>query len=304
MPLQDHMSLADIDISSKLDELPASMRHYLQVIAPHWLHHDLLYQQILAMPMLYRHGRVVWAALVQANSLMFQSRPENCPGEVVYDPSGKTELTTLLEMAQKLYRLKNTTPVQPDQRAYAENLTGEMSRLFAHTFPQSLAPLPLKISGLWFWRPHLPNGMLSLTYFPILLCDDEAFAGQVMPLPSLFWPETLQQYWLQHDMSDEDYTQPATLTRLPKLDEAVPPLSYLFKGAYSSPKQIRLFLDPLQTRQPDTAFNRNGMLIAAVLITLMIGLLIFGQEATQRKCSDFLENQPASMINMVCQKQK
>lgn len=305
MPLQHHVNLNDINISTKLDELPASLRHYLQVVPPDWLQQDILYKQILAMPMLLRHGRVVWAAVVQANSLMFQPREENCPGEIVYDPTGTTSLSTLLEMAQKLYQLKGTSPQQADQLQYAHNLTGEMERLFAHPFPQSLAALPLSISSLWFWRPHLPNGMLSLPYFPILLCDDDAFAGQVMPLPALFWPVELQQQWLQHDISHEDYTQVSTLSRQPKLEQAQPPLSYLFKGTYSSPKQIRLFLDPQQTRQDKQTFNKKGLLIAVMLIILMIGLFCIRNDTSPAPtCDDLMKGQPADVMNMVCPDQK
>ncbi len=301
MPLQYHVHLGDINISRQLDELPATLRHYLQVVPPDWLQQDILYKQILAMPMLLRHGRVVWAALVQANSLMFQPREENCPGDIVYDPTGNTEPGTLLEMAQSLYRLKNSSPVQPDQQAYAQHLTGELGRLFAQPYPQSLAAVPLQMSSIWFWRPHLPNGILSLPFFPILICDDAAFAGQVMPLPALFWPAELQQQWLQHDIAHEDYTQASILTRLPKVEQAQPPLSYLFKGVYSSPKQIRLFLDPQQTRADKKAFNKKGLLIATVLIILMIGVFILKQEPEpQSKCSDLLKNQPAEVINMIC----
>lgn len=304
MPLA-HINLADIHISRKLDELPASLRHYLQVVPPDWLKQDILYKQILAMPMLLRHGRVVWAALVQANSLMFQPREENCPGEIVYDPTGTTEPGILLEMAQQLYQLKGTTPTQPDQLEYAHNLTGEMGRLFAHPFPQSLAATPLCISSIWFWRPHLPNGMLSLAYFPILLCDDEAFAGQVMPLPALFWPAALQQQWLQHDIAHQDYTQSNTLERLPKLAHAQPPLSYLFKGAYSSAGQIRAFLNPAPAPKRHMLLDKRGLIVIAVALILLAGLFFMPDDTPPAPtCSELMKGQPADVLNMVCQNPK
>lgn len=275
-----HPSLADINISSQLDQLPASLRHYLQVVAPDWLPRDSLYKQILAMPMLYRHARVVWGALVQANSLMFQPREENCPADIVYDPTGNTQPGALLEMAHALYQLKNTTPVQADQLACARHLTGELGRLFAHPYPPSLYPqgaatAPLQLSSVWLWRPHLPNGMLSLPYFPILISDDPAFAGQVMVLPALFWPESLTRQWLEHDISHEDYTRPATLARMPKLEQAVPPLSYLFKGEYSSPQQIRSFLNPLGINPKTKRILHIVYGVFAVKILLFILAVIF-----------------------------
>lgn len=275
-----HPSLADINISSQLDQLPASLRHYLQVLPPDWLTRDSLYKQILAMPMLYRNARVVWGALVQANSLMLQPREEHCPGDIVYDSTGNTQPGALLEMAHALYQLKNTTPTQADQLACARHLTGELGRLFAHPYPPSLYPqgpalAPMQLSSVWFWRPHLPNGMLSLQYFPILISDDPAFAGQVMVLPALFWPEPLTRQWLEHDISHEDYIQPATLAQLPKLEQAVPPLSYLFKGEYSSPQQIREFLNPLQIDKNHKPLQRLRWLVVAALVLFMLALFFY-----------------------------
>lgn len=186
-----------IDLKKQISELPENLRAYLQVIPPDWMFTDELFKQIEAMPTFYTSGRVVWAALVQANKLMFEPGDVNCPGEIVFDPTGQMDIEQLHDYAKALYQLKNTTPVEADQLAYAEHISNEITRVVNYPYPQSLSKIPLKISSIWFWRLHLPNGMLSLPIFPIILCDDPKYAGEAMVCPSLFWPQNLVELWLK-----------------------------------------------------------------------------------------------------------
>lgn len=205
-------ALSQLDIAAEIAKLPRHYRSYLQVIPPDWMIGDALYRQIEAMPALYLKGRVVWAALIQANKLMFEPQGANCPGEILFDPTGQTEPAELVRLAHQLFRLKGTAPAQADQFEYAQHLTNEVTRVVNHPFPQSIAPLPLRISSIWFWRFHLPNGMLSLSYFPILIDEEKgSYAGEAMILPSWFWPKTVRETWLNtakerlgvtHDLSE------------------------------------------------------------------------------------------------------
>ncbi|HQV22122.1 MAG TPA: hypothetical protein PLJ88_03435, partial [Agitococcus sp.] len=156
----DSRCFSDIKIADCIQQLPIKYRPYLQ-IHPDWLtEEDELYRQIKAMPSLYKKGKVVWGALIQANKLMFDiNEPTaNCPGEVIFDPTGQTDVDTLRQMAHQLFLLKNSTPTEPDQQAYAQHLKNERTRVFNMLFPQSIAPLNLRMSTTWFWRLHLPNG--------------------------------------------------------------------------------------------------------------------------------------------------
>jgi hypothetical protein len=186
----------DIDIMSHISELPLKYRPYLQIV-PDWLtEKDELYRQIIAMPSLYKKGKVVWGVLIQANKMMFDSNETaNCPGEVLFDPTGQTDIQTLRELAHKLFLLKNTTPTELDQLQYAQHITNELTRIFNMLYPQSIATLPLRVSSIWFWRLHLPNGALSLGYFPVLVCEEGD--GEVMVLPSYFWPLKFKKTWIE-----------------------------------------------------------------------------------------------------------
>lgn len=205
---------ADFNIQQHIEQLPQHYRSYLQVVPPAWMEGDELYQQIQAMPTLYLQGRVVWAALIQANNLMFQPEGASCPGEIIFDPTGSTSPEDLRIYARQLYQLKGTTPSEPDQLAYAQHVTNEITRVVNYPFPQSLAKVPLKISSIWFWRFHLPDGMLSLSHFPILITAPEhRYAGEAMVLPSWFWPKALREQWLEQSRErfDTNYDMSSTI---------------------------------------------------------------------------------------------
>ncbi|MFW2177979.1 MULTISPECIES: hypothetical protein [unclassified Moraxella] len=191
---QNHANTTDFTVQPILHQLQPHQRDYLQVMVSGWLQRDILFSQIKAMTTLYRSGRIVWASLVWANNRMFYPEEGHFSGEVVYDPAGKTSLEDLRYYAQKLYALKGTHPTAPDQAIYATHLTSETSRVFELPYPQSLANVSLKISSIWFWREHLPNGMLSDFVFPLIISDDTQ--GRVMVLPARFWEKGFYQAWL------------------------------------------------------------------------------------------------------------
>lgn len=191
-----HNPFADIYIYEEIFKLPKKYRHYLQITPPQWLVGDELYKQVLAMPTLYQHGRVVWGCVVNTPDQMYHAGDEHCTGEILYDPTGRTPPDKLQFLAQQLYQLRGKKPQYPDQQDYIQHTQNEHSRLSYHPYPNSLSEQAIRISSIWFWRDHLPNGMLSMTYFPILICQDEKFLGQTMVLPAWFWPKKLRDEWL------------------------------------------------------------------------------------------------------------
>lgn len=262
--------IAGIDVPHLVDQLPLKYRSYLQVVPPPWMKGDELYSQITAMPSLYRTGKVVWAALVQANSLMFKSEGASCPGEIIFDPTGQTDIHTLLNAAKQLFALKGTTPEQEDQRKYAEHLTDERTRLINFPFPQSLAPLPLRMSSVWFWRMHLPDGMLTLSYFPIIVSDQAL--GEAIVLPSLFWPDVFKKYWYaasKEKNNGQVIDLEATVIR--RMDEGKqdlpesmlePRLPLIFnKSVAAAQRQHAPSTSTADTAKPDTSQNQSEILV-------------------------------------------
>lgn len=176
-------------------QTPKAQLPYLQILPPSWMQTDKLICQIDALPKLYRKGRVVWGALVQANKWLFEhGNAVSCPAEIIYDKSGRTPPEQLREYASKLFKLKNTTPDNPELAEYAQHLSNERTRQFCR-IPQAISHMPVYSASVLIWRPHLPNGIITMPIFPIMITDDEE---AVSILPARYWMETqLYRDWLQ-----------------------------------------------------------------------------------------------------------
>lgn len=184
----------------KLQQLTPMQRYYLQIRKPAWLkgdENDPLFRQLLAMKDLFKEGKIVWAAVVQANESMYLAKDRNkfsSAAEVLYDPAGRTAAGQLKTYAAQLAALKEGHTEDSEQAAHAARLQAENQSISAGVIPKSISHLPLQVSSVFLWRKHFPNGLLSLDVFPILI--SEKHAGIVMPLPSRFWPDSLTEQWL------------------------------------------------------------------------------------------------------------
>jgi hypothetical protein len=76
---------------------------------------------------LRRHGLIVWAAVVQANMLLFRHGKEDAPANVVWssDSTFENQPEQLLEVAKAIFQLKDTTPDDPKLLETAQTITDE-----------------------------------------------------------------------------------------------------------------------------------------------------------------------------------
>ncbi|ULJ64140.1 sel1 repeat family protein [Wielerella bovis] len=186
------------DLQAACQDLSAHWQSYLQILPPKWLFGDDLISQIKAIPTLYQKSRVVWGALVQANKMLFEEdNATSCPAEIIYDKAGRTPPRLLREIASDLFSLKNKTPshLTSQLKQYATHLKNESTRFKGSlTFPAA-EYVQLHASTVFVWRPHLPDAMLTLPIFPIVINDDN---DDVMILPAKFWAHTeYYQKWLE-----------------------------------------------------------------------------------------------------------
>lgn len=200
----DAIRFGDIDIRACVAGLPPGEADYVDVPMPGWAQDDRLRGMFTPIPDLLREGRVVWAHLVQANKALFECGPEGHPGDVIYDPAGRLGPAALGEVAHRLFglraqidELRTASPPQPEMLALAEHFENEMTRAVALPVPQQLSPAGLLISSLYFERKHLPTGLLTLPFFPLLISDREP--GAVMVLPSRWWPQAVLARWTEVD---------------------------------------------------------------------------------------------------------
>jgi hypothetical protein len=140
-------------------------------------------------------GKVVWGALVQANNLLFKVGPNDHPAMTIYAPdrSFDDRPEALKAIASRLFRLKNTTPEDRDERRLAAAITNEMERGMGWLVPRSMTGGREVLStGFMVFRSHIPGRRLQGGWFPLLIHDD---TPAVMIVPSQFWPRELVSRW-------------------------------------------------------------------------------------------------------------
>lgn len=193
------------DLQAACQNLSAHWQSYLQILPPKWLFGDELMSQIKAVPTLYQKGRVVWGALVQANTMLFEeNNPASCPAEIIYDKSGRTPPHLLHELAQTLLSFKKQIPddIPPKLKQYAQHLQNERTRFSSELPAPPTTVMSLYAKTIFVWRPHLPDAMLTLPIFPIIINDDN---DEAMILPAKFWAHT--EYYQKWIANPKDFIQ-------------------------------------------------------------------------------------------------
>ena len=101
----------------------------------------------------------------------------------------------MLEVARRIFSLKNTQPEDPDEARFARMVSYELGRDFRVTVPEKLSGgLDLTYTTIMVHRRHLPEGRLAVPYFPLLIHPESRAA---MILPARFWPDDFLEEWVQ-----------------------------------------------------------------------------------------------------------
>lgn len=176
---------------------------YLRIPQPEWLREDpsdalkILFDNLGTT---YKHGRIVWGHLIQANNLMFEDGEVSCPGELLYslDDNERADPQVMSGIARQLYALKGTSPSNAELLSIADYLADEMIRVYGLRVPPTISPdYRCRISTTYFYRQHLPGGRLMASMMPILVNPREPYVA--LPLPGRYWPESLLSWWLATD---------------------------------------------------------------------------------------------------------
>lgn len=199
------------DLPKYVLDTPEAQREYLQVVVPDRLINDELFSQAQSLQRLYRYGKVVWGVVVRADDALYQldtsvadtlSPSELLTADILYDPTGQASVEQLTQASEQLQRILSQPIDQlpPDQALYVSHIQDGRSRVFALAYPQSLQRTTFKISSVWVWRRHLPNGVLQ-DIVPVMVEPDnpsqpDTAKGRIMLLPSRFWQTDFYQYWL------------------------------------------------------------------------------------------------------------
>ncbi len=174
-------------------ELIASDWTYLRIDRPSWLpllSRDPLRRVLRDQRKLYRHGSIVWGALVQANLLLFEPGPEDLPAAIAFstDEDVDASAPALAQVARKLFHAKENEVEDDDWRDIGAKLADEHRRDTQVIVPSKLTwGAPVTMSAVLVARKHLPNRVLSGSVFPLLVAP--SISDWVIVLPSRFWPQ-------------------------------------------------------------------------------------------------------------------
>lgn len=172
-------------------------RLYLRVRPPGWCRKDNLMAVFRDRAKLLREGQIVPAVLVQANTFLFERGADDAPANVIYitDADAEQPVARMLEVARKIFSLKNTKPEDADEARFAQMVSYELGRDFRITVPEKLSGgLDLTYTTIMVHRRHLPAGRLTVPYFPLVIHPESRAA---MILPARYWPDDFLDEWVQ-----------------------------------------------------------------------------------------------------------
>ena len=153
-----------------------------------WDKRDPLMQIYNDTDSLMNNGKVVYASLVQANSILFKRFPPiDCPACVLFslDEHYDSNPQDLTAIADEIYRYKGTSAAPAEIKRLVDVITDEISSLFNHKLPESLTGgRTVYYTTIMVQRNHLYKNRILDSLFP-LVCDPDKFKTSVI-LPKDF----------------------------------------------------------------------------------------------------------------------
>jgi hypothetical protein len=174
-----------------------SLQEYLHLKPPPWMTDDpelaVAYEN---QDRVRRDGKVVWAALVQANNLLFAPGGEDHPASMVFseDPWFDQNPEALCDIAHDLFGLKNHDHDDPECADFSRMLTNERIRAPMLKVPQRFTGgRRVFHSSIVIPRKHLPKGVLCRSSLPVWI--DAAGTGALLLVPAAYWPSSVLMQW-------------------------------------------------------------------------------------------------------------
>ena len=174
-----------------------AMQKYLHSDPPDWIPSETtLPKNFQLQDRVRTNGKIVWSALVQANSNLFSPGPDDHPALVAWseDPFFDNHVDELQRIAQACFALKRIDQTEPDGQQLSHAVTSEMERPLRTPVPPSMTGgREVFVSVLLVVRRHLPAGHLTESIMPVWL--DPQATGFVILVPAGYWPTSLMEAW-------------------------------------------------------------------------------------------------------------
>lgn len=142
---------------------------------------------------LTERGRVVWAAVAQANAAAFEPGDMDFPANIIFgtDPYFDACPHHLLRVARAVFKLKGTFPEDPVLARVAAAVSDEQNYLTNWRLPYKLTDgHALFFSSLMLHRSRLPQRRLSVPVLPVAVAPESVSVCMVVPLEC--WPGALR----------------------------------------------------------------------------------------------------------------
>ncbi len=167
---------------------------------PEWLKSDdpmsSIYEE---KSILLQKGTIIYASLVQANTLLFKRFPPyNCPAQIIYSTNSFFDPDTvkLYTIASYLYSYKNQpeSDIPDGLKEIAKVITDERDRTdFTFSWNINGKLTEFRMLPTMIYRKLLPKGKLCGNLFPILTAPE---CNQILILPKQYWTKNFTQAWV------------------------------------------------------------------------------------------------------------
>lgn len=174
-------------------------RRYNRVSPPSWMKKrkdTRLEAQYRDQELLLSQGDIVFAHLVQANSMLFETGKFDNPAAIVFslDRHYDDNLGELQKIGHVLFGLKGHSVEDPELKEFADVITDEMKTLFNVPLPSGITDgHEVFCSSIMIHRKHIPSGFMQSGWIPLLVNPRLTNACRV--LPERYWAQELVEYW-------------------------------------------------------------------------------------------------------------
>ena len=145
---------------------------------------------------LLRFGRVVWSAVVQANTGLLVSGENDLPANTLLSPSIYFDRNPahLVDIAHSLFEMKGSPPADPELRRVSEIVTNETNNASNELLPMKLADgHEVYLTTTIIHRMCLPRKTLSDNLLPMVICPEQTHANMILPRD--MWAADMKRQW-------------------------------------------------------------------------------------------------------------
>ena len=173
----------------------------MQLSRPEWLDSkDPMSELYSKKAMLLQQGEIVFAAIVQANTILFKRFPPfNCPAQIVYsaDPYFAENPEVLYDLAYGIYRYKGQVldRVPKEWKEVSRVITDEYDRSdFVFSLTRENRSVEYRLIPTMIFRKLLPKRKLCGNLLPVLMIPN---CKQVFILPKRYWTKKFTEAWVK-----------------------------------------------------------------------------------------------------------